>query len=105
MNRPARARRRAGAVLVGLLALGSLQATLAICGIVWRSRVLSWDNPATQVVEEVASTVVPVTDPSRLAAEHLAAALRASVRARASKDRGRVESAALLQSVTRAPPA
>jgi hypothetical protein len=104
MTDPARARRLAVTVLVALLALGHLQATLAVVGIIWRASRLSWDSPATQLVEEIASAVVPVSDPSRLAAEHLAVARAAPGRVLALEDRGDAQRPALSERITRAPP-
>jgi len=62
------------ALLLALLALGSVQSALAVFGVVRRAAVRSWDSPATQLVEELALGVVPAADPRRAAADHLALA-------------------------------
>lgn len=91
-------------LLTALLGLTHLQSTLATFGVVWRGAVLSWDNPATQIVEEIASGVVPLTDPSRLASERLIAAARSRERAQLVEPLETFRDWALARSVTRAPP-
>ena len=53
-------------VLLGLLGAAHVEHGLARLGVLWRQSVLSWDNPATQVLEELASQAVPHADGARL---------------------------------------
>lgn len=92
-------------LLVGLLALAHLQASVALCGVIWRTTVLSWDNPATQLLEEVACRTVPHVDPVRQVRDRLRAALAGTDDLRVPEDDGRALPAALAACVTRAPPA
>jgi hypothetical protein len=53
------------ALLFALLLLAQAHTCLAINGIIWRELGPSWDNPATQLLEEIAVEAVPHTDGSR----------------------------------------
>jgi hypothetical protein len=57
-------------LLIGLLALAQVHAGLGVSGTVWRATVLSWDDPVTQIVDELACQSVPHTDPWRDARDH-----------------------------------
>jgi hypothetical protein len=46
------------AVLFALLSLSQIQQSVARVGILWRTSVLSWDNPATQDLEDIATETV-----------------------------------------------
>ncbi len=48
-------------LLLGFLGLAQVEAPHAFVNIVWRFAVLSFDNPATQALDELASTVLPLT--------------------------------------------
>lgn len=61
-------------LLFALLALAHAQHGLALIGTVWRIAALSWDNPATQLIEEVASQAVPHVDPVRSLRDRIVAA-------------------------------
>lgn len=61
-------------LVVALLALAHAEHGLARIGTFWRLAVLSWDSPATQDVEAVASQVVPPVDPGRSLHGRIAAA-------------------------------
>ncbi|MGH7391070.1 MAG: hypothetical protein ACREM3_16670 [Candidatus Rokuibacteriota bacterium] len=91
-------------LLVALLALAHVEHGLALIGTVWRLAVLSWDNPATQVIEEVASQAVPHVDPARSLRDRIAAA-PADVAGAPPPDAGaRSLAPALTACDTRAPP-
>src|SRR3990172_9876522 len=60
-------------VLLGLLGAAHVEHGLARLGVLWRQSVLSWDNPATQVLEELASQAVPHADGARQARDRVAA--------------------------------
>jgi hypothetical protein len=92
-------------LLAGLLVLAQTQWCLALVGIVWRSVVLSWDNPATQLVEDVASQAIPHTDPGRSLRDHAIAAARASARLRPAETPPGVHKPARSRGITRSPPA
>jgi hypothetical protein len=64
------------ALLATLLALAQAHFVLGVLGPLWRTAVVSWDNPASQVVDELACESLPHTDPSREAREHAALAPR-----------------------------
>ena len=64
-------------LLLSLLALAQVQAGLAVFGVIWRTAVLSWDDPDTQLVEDLASQAAPVANPSRLARDRLLSAAQA----------------------------
>jgi hypothetical protein len=53
------------ALLFALLLLAQAHTCLAVNGIIWRGLGLSWDNPATQLLEEIAVEAVPHTDDAR----------------------------------------
>ena len=57
-------------LLAVLLALAQAHFVVGIFGPLWRTAVMSWDNPASQVVDELACEGVTHTDPSREAREH-----------------------------------
>lgn len=64
------------AILVALLGLAQAQFVLGLAGTLWRLTVLSWDNPATQVVDELACQTLPHSHPGREAHEHAVVATR-----------------------------
>jgi len=53
------------ALLFALLLLAQAHTCLAVNGIIWRALGLSWDNPATQLLEEMALEAVPHTETFR----------------------------------------
>jgi len=63
-------------LLAALLALAQAHFVLGLFGPLWRTAVMSWDNPATQVVDELACESLPHGDPSREAREHAVLAPR-----------------------------
>ncbi len=69
-----------GGLAVALVTLAQAQAAAGACGSIFRAIVLSWDNPATQVVDELASESVPHADPGRQAREQVARAGGADAR-------------------------
>ncbi len=96
---------RVALVLLTLVALVQLESPRASLSILWRGAVLSFDNPATQVLDELASGATPVADPTREARQSTRAAAAQSaplalhlavVAARTTTD---------LAGITRAPPA
>lgn len=72
------------AILVALLTLAQAQAVLGLFGTLWRTAVVSWDNPATQVVDELACQTLPHTDSAREAHAHTVLATRPSGKIHAS---------------------
>ncbi len=64
----------AAALLCSALALAHAESGLAHLGILWRTTLLSWDSPATQLLDEVASQTAPASDPSRQAADSVTGA-------------------------------
>jgi hypothetical protein len=89
--------------LLMLLALAQVEHGRALFAIIWRVAVVSWDNPATQVLEDTASQTLPHTDPSRLSHDHARLAARPSGRPAAPEARETV-SPALSARLTRSPP-
>src|SRR3990172_9219056 len=69
-------------VLLGLLGAAHVEHGLARLGVLWRQSVLSWDNPATQVLEELASQGVPHADGARQARDRGAPGRRDGARLR-----------------------
>jgi hypothetical protein len=61
--------------LLALLALAGAEQATAQLGIIWRVAVLSWDNPLTQLHDEVACQATLSADPSRQASDHARVAL------------------------------
>jgi hypothetical protein len=49
-------------VTAGLLLSAHLAFNLALLDIVWRTSVLSWDSPTTQLLDEMASQAAPATE-------------------------------------------
>lgn len=66
--------------LIALLGVAQAQAGLAHLGILWREAVLSWDNPATQLVEDLASQPVPHADRIGETRDRTLAAVRTAAR-------------------------
>lgn len=64
-------------LLAVLLVLAQAHFVVGLFGPLWRTAVMSWDNPATQVVDELACESLTHTDPSREAREHAVLAPRA----------------------------
>lgn len=91
-------------LLLGLLALAHVQSRVAAVGVIWRTAVLSWDDPDTQLVEDLASQAAPVTDPSRLAHDHLRTAAQAHARAELPDSGEAPKHPALSGRITRSPP-
>ena len=90
--------------LVGLLSLVQLQAAVGACGSVLRAITVSWDNPTTQIVDELASQAVPYADPARQIREQVAQARCSEVRLVLPAEPGRVGSPRVDTSGTRSPP-
>ncbi|MBI4609430.1 MAG: hypothetical protein HY726_10505 [Candidatus Rokubacteria bacterium] len=59
-------------LFIGLMLLAQVQYGLAIVDEVWDS-ILSWDNPASQAVEDAASLTPPRIDPALQACDHITA--------------------------------
>lgn len=91
-------------LLATLLALAQAHFVVGIFGPLWRTAVMSWDNPASQVVDELACESLTHTDPSREAREHAVLAPRAcgGINARSQVT---ASSPALRSRLTRSPPA
>jgi hypothetical protein len=92
-------------LLAILLGMGAIQAAEASVRIVFRFAVLSWDNPATQLFDEL---VCETSAPSRAGAEAghgTRLAVRASSRLVSDSVAPHLASPALSSGITRAPPA
>lgn len=61
--------------LLALLSVAAVQHSAAELAIIWRAAILSWDSPATQLQDQVASQGVLSSDPAKQAGEHALAAL------------------------------
>jgi len=90
--------------LIGLLSLVQLQAAAGACGSFLRAVTVSWDNPTTQVVDELASQSVPYADPARQIREQVVQARRAETRLVLPAETGRAGSPGVDTGVTRSPP-
>jgi hypothetical protein len=90
------------AVLVGV---GALQAIDASIRIVFRFTVLSWDNPATQLFDELICESSPPSQAGAEAGQFTRLAVRTSGRLVADPVAPDPESLALSSGITRAPPA
>src|SRR3990172_9030995 len=91
-------------VLLGLLGAAHVEHGLARLGVLWRQSVLSWDNPATQVLEELASQAVPHADGARQARDRGAAGRGDGARLGVAGDPDGLPDAASCPFVSRAPP-
>ncbi|OGK99813.1 MAG: hypothetical protein A3E31_10690 [Candidatus Rokubacteria bacterium RIFCSPHIGHO2_12_FULL_73_22] len=91
-------------VLLGLLGAAHVEHGLARLGVLWRQSVLSWDNPATQVLEELASQAVPHADGARQARDRVAAGRGDGARLGVAGDPDGLPDAASCPCVSRAPP-
>jgi len=60
-------------VLLGLLGAAHAQRGLARVEVLWRQSTLSWDDPASQLLDELASQPVPHADPARHARDRIVA--------------------------------
>jgi hypothetical protein len=92
-------------VLLGFLAIVILAAPEAAVRVVWRSSVLSFDNPATQVLDELASQKAPRADPLLEADAALRTAASSSRRLALARRAGPSRSLGLCCLEARAPPA
>jgi hypothetical protein len=88
-----------------MLALVQYQYPAALLATVWRVFVISWDNPATQVAEEMVSAEAPAADPNRPLRDRIIAANLSRQYLRVPADPRGHESFARSHQVTRAPPA
>jgi len=93
------------AFLVGLLGLAHVHYALAFAGILWRESVLSWDNPATQHVEDLASQTVPSADGAREARDRTLLGARLAARVHLPEPPGRTAAGVVCRRPSRAPPA
>ena len=89
-------------LLTALLAVAQVEFASRLLGPVWRAAVLSWDNPATQVVDELACDTLPHSDPSG-EARHAVLTPRTSGRVHA-RSQVLVPAPALPSRATRSPP-
>jgi hypothetical protein len=104
MNMPPWRAWGAAALLCSALALAQAESSLAQLGILWRTTLLSWDSPATQILDEVASQTAPASDPSRQAADSVAGG--GAVKRRQLLDRFRAPTEpGLRRQLSRSPPA
>jgi hypothetical protein len=80
------------------------QASHAQLSIVWRTSVVSWDSPATQFHDQLATQGAVYVDAARQLREHVGAALLACGRA-VPADPPRGHAVAVTSRLTRSPPA
>jgi hypothetical protein len=92
-------------LLVWLASLAQVQFNLAHLGIIWRVAVLSWDNPETQDAQDVATQVVPTTEPGREVYECICGAAREARSLLPPASDRHTNARAFAGRVTRAPPA
>lgn len=92
-------------VLVSLLAFVQLASSHAALNILWRYTVLSWDNPATQIQDELACGTAPCADLAGEARESVRAAHWSLGLLAPGRDAGRRANPALSAGITRSPPA
>jgi hypothetical protein len=90
--------------LVGLVSLVQLQAAVGACGTFLRAVTVSWDNPTSQIVDELASQSVPYADPAAQIRDQVAQARRSQARLVLPSETGRVGSPGVDTGVTRSPP-
>jgi hypothetical protein len=101
------ARRARQPLILTLLALAALWCVLgadAQISIVWRAVVVSWDSPATQLHDDVATQGIVYLDAARHLRDQMGAALRPAGRLAAAPDHARGDSPALTSRLTRSPP-
>lgn len=92
-------------VLVALLLAGALQASDAHLWVVWRTALLSWDSPTSQLADALALQGAIHADGARRAREATLAAFRPAGLLRLPIRPALTRSAALSSRLTRAPPA
>ena len=93
------------AVLLALITLAQIQRPLAHLGIVWRVVLLSWDDPATQTPQDLATETIPQAEPGREINERMRATVQhGTSMLRPTPDR-RSEHPATTGRITRSPPA
>jgi hypothetical protein len=103
--RPGPSRRLLGPLVVLLVALATVQAADASIRIVFRFTVLSWDNPATQLFDELICESSPPSQAGAEAGQFTRLGARASGRLFADSVLRDGQSPALSSGITRAPPA
>lgn len=94
-----------GLLLVGLLFFVQAQSPHAVLNIFWRYAVLSFDNPATQTLDELACATAPYTDPGGEARESTRVLVSPSGRVLPPQAPGLSFRPALSSGITRSPPA
>lgn len=93
------------ALLLALMVLAGVQSIAAHVAVTWRSAVVSFDSPVTQVADEAASQTLAAEDPGRFYREQATGTSRVSGRARADATDARPSIPALRSRLTRSPPA
>ena len=96
--------RLAGLFLAILLGLGAIQAAEASNRIVFRFVVLSWDNPATQVFDELVCETSAPSQAGSEAGQRTRLAVQVSSRLASDSVAPHPASPALSSGITRAPP-
>jgi hypothetical protein len=91
--------------LVVLIGLAAFQAAEASTRILWRYTVLSWDNPATQVFDELVCESSPPSQAGAEAGQSTRLAIGASAHLPADAVAPHPETPALSSGITRSPPA
>lgn len=93
----------ASVLLIGFLAAGEVQHTLAHLGMVWRFAVLSWDNPVSQWQDEIASQSSTCRDPAGEATDAIRRVPPVKLAVAGASD-GRGPARDFASTITRAPP-
>jgi len=91
-------------LLLALLGVAHLQQGQALFGVLWRESLLSWDNPATQFLEELASQAIPHADAARQVHERLLVGCDDGTKIRQVGERRGSSETVLCPCITRAPP-
>ncbi len=91
-------------VLVGLLSVVQLQSAHATLNILWRYTVVSWDNPATEIEDQLACETAPSLDLAAEVRERVRMARTTAGLLATNPDDGQHSSPALSSGITRSPP-
>src|SRR2546425_153706 len=92
------------AVLLAVVTLAQIQWPFAHLAIVWRVVILSWDDPATQVAQDLATETVPQVESGREIYERTRAAGQHATSMLLPASERRSESPATTGRIPRSPP-
>ena len=91
--------------LIVLISVAAFESAEASFRILWRYAVLSWDNPATQAIDELACESSPPSRAGAEAGQSTRLAVRSSGRLDGDRAAPRPDRPALSSGITRSPPA